>query len=304
MRKLSVIIPVFNVEKYLVKCLESVLAQTYKDLEILLIDDGSTDNSSFICDEYQKKDKRIKVIHKVNGGISSARNTGIDIATGDFLTFVDSDDYIEKDMYYDMMQFSNEFDLIICGVTNVNEEYKKITEFIPLKNNFQEICEYSFSCNKIFKKDLFNNIKFPLNRIFEDFCIIPKIYLQAKKVKFIKEVYYNYYQRENSLSNKRNNIKMFDIFRAYYEIEEFLIKNNFKKELEEFVGIKKQFKNYFYDYFAFQSLEFKIKNIGLLKKSLTKISLWNFTDNIKFIFVILYPKYQLRKIYHYLKKEK
>ena len=100
---LSIIVPVYNVEKYIGKCIESIVNQTYKDLEIILVDDGSTDNSGKICDEWARKDKRIKVIHKKNGGLSDARNAGLDICTGDYIGFVDSDDYIELNMYEDLL---------------------------------------------------------------------------------------------------------------------------------------------------------------------------------------------------------
>ena len=99
MGKVSIIVPIYNVEKYLSKCIESILSQTYKNIEIILVDDGSPDNSPQICDEYAKKDDRIIVIHKANGGVSSARNAGIDIATGKYIGFVDPDDYIENNMY-------------------------------------------------------------------------------------------------------------------------------------------------------------------------------------------------------------
>ena len=121
---ISIIIPVYNVEKYLNKCLNSVIEQTYKNIEVILIDDGSTDNSGKICDEYAKNDIRIKIIHQQNGGVSTARNNGLEHATGKYITFVDSDDYIEKEMIETMAKkiMKKNADIVICGVTDRDEE--------------------------------------------------------------------------------------------------------------------------------------------------------------------------------------
>ena len=123
---ISVILPIYNVEKYLEKCLKSVINQTYKNLEIILVDDGSKDNSPQICDEYAVKDKRIVVIHKSNGGLSDARNAGIEIAKGKYITLIDSDDYVELEMYEKLYNkaISDNLDIAICGNYNVSEDYK------------------------------------------------------------------------------------------------------------------------------------------------------------------------------------
>ena len=115
--KISVIVPIYKTEQFLSKCIDSIINQTYKNLEIILVDDGSPDNCPKICDEYAKRDNRIKVIHKENGGLSSARNAGIEIATGDFSAFVDSDDWIDSDMYESLVKLSDEYnaDIAECG---------------------------------------------------------------------------------------------------------------------------------------------------------------------------------------------
>ena len=126
---ISIIIPVYNVEKYLDKCINSVLMQTYKNIEILLINDGSTDSSGQICESYAKKDSRIKVIHKENGGLSDARNVGIEHSTGSYIMFVDSDDYIDCNMasvLYNLLNSTNS-DMAICNCTKVDEEYNMLT---------------------------------------------------------------------------------------------------------------------------------------------------------------------------------
>ena len=121
--KISVIIPVYNVEEYLDKCVTSVLNQTYKNLEIILVDDGSPDNCPKMCDEWAKKDKRIKVVHKKNGGLSDARNSGIEVCTGEYIGFVDSDDYIDKQMYKELLKRieSTNSDMVMCGINCVND---------------------------------------------------------------------------------------------------------------------------------------------------------------------------------------
>ena len=129
MSKVSIVVPIYNVEKYLKQCIESIINQTLQDIEIILVDDGSPDNCPQICDEYAKKDSRIKVVHKKNGGLSSARNAGIEVATGDFIGFVDSDDYIELDMYEKMYNIAkeNHVDFVVSDYYKVSDKGKIIT---------------------------------------------------------------------------------------------------------------------------------------------------------------------------------
>ena len=123
-KTISVIVPIYNVEKYLDRCLKSIINQTYKNLEIILIDDGSPDNCGTICDEYAKKDNRIKVVHKDNGGLVKARNTGLDIATGEYISFIDPDDWIELNMYEEMIKIADETntDIVRCGYYRDNDK--------------------------------------------------------------------------------------------------------------------------------------------------------------------------------------
>ena len=126
MPKVSIVVPIYNVEKYLEQCIDSIINQTLKEIEIILVDDGSPDNCPQICDDYVKKDSRIKVVHKTNGGLSSARNAGIEIATGDYIGFVDSDDYIELDMYEKMYNIAieNNVDFVMSDYYSVSNEGK------------------------------------------------------------------------------------------------------------------------------------------------------------------------------------
>jgi len=177
---ISIIIPVYNVEKYLERCVKSVINQTYKNLEIILVDDGAKDNSGKMCDELSKLDSRIKVIHKENGGLSDARNFGLKIATGDYIGFVDSDDYIADDMYETLYHTikNNNADI---SIVSFYEMYKEKVIGVRDSGNLEILSKQeamkellidtkiqSYAWNKLFKKELFNDLKFPTGKNFED----------------------------------------------------------------------------------------------------------------------------------------
>ena len=173
---ISIIVPIYNVEKYLTECVDSIIKQTYKNLEIILVDDGSTDHSKDICDQYVKIDTRIRVIHKVNGGLSSARNAGIDIANGNYYMFIDSDDYIKEDMVellYSVM-IENQCDMTICNIIrfydngDVKPLYRVEKDGLCLDNldKFETLVQPSV-CNKLFNKNLFCFIRFPEGKFYE-----------------------------------------------------------------------------------------------------------------------------------------
>ena len=180
--KVSVIIPVYNVEKYLPRCIKSVLDQTYQDLEIILVDDGTKDNSGIMCDEYATKDNRIRVIHKENGGLSSARNSGIEIATGDAVFFLDSDDYLSTECIEKMVYLMEENDAGISIIQmkyipeNQNDECaEKEIENVVVMNSEQAIEESLYqklyTCcapAKLYKRKVIGEVRFPLGRISED----------------------------------------------------------------------------------------------------------------------------------------
>ena len=179
MPKISIIVPVYNVEKYLEKCVKSILNQTFTDFELILVDDGTPDSSGVICDQFAEKDERIKVIHKKNGGLSDARNTGIEVAKGEYIGFVDSDDYIAEDMYE--LLYTNivneEADLSICGIYDVyenKEAQKRIRQYMIL-NKFEAIkvileakIVSVHAVNKLYKKELFTHVRYPVGKITED----------------------------------------------------------------------------------------------------------------------------------------
>ncbi|WP_321995065.1 glycosyltransferase family 2 protein [Clostridium butyricum] len=209
MEKISIIIPVYNVEKYLARCLESIVNQTYKNIEIIVIDDGSTDESGRICDEFAKKDNRIIVIHKKNGGVSEARNAGLGVCHGEYIGFVDPDDYIEPNMYSIMVNSSKEksADIVVCGYKVFgdrveecifeNREYKTDEAMcLLLKNRYMP----SFLWNKLFKSELFHNKSFLVGYRYEDLLIMHELFKDAKKVVAVSEQLYFYYIREDSIT--------------------------------------------------------------------------------------------------------
>lgn len=211
---ISVVIPVYNVEMYIDKCVDSVINQTYKNLQIILVDDGSTDASGKLCDELAKKDNRITVIHKKNGGLSSARNAGIDIAKGKYISFLDSDDFIDSTTVEKCVQRlkNNNADIVVFNRYNYYENgtktlrYKIIEEDLVMDSE-QAIYEMNSyknfdmsACCKMFKTTLFKKIRFPLGKISEDFYIMYLLFDKAKKIIYISEPLYYYLQRTGSIS--------------------------------------------------------------------------------------------------------
>lgn len=219
---ISIIIPVYKVEKYLEKCIESVLKQTYTNLQIILVDDGSPDNCGKICDEYAKKDSRIEVIHKVNGGLSYARNVGISKAKGRYIGFVDSDDYIKEDMYEILLNLIKEYDadVSICNLYDVIDgkeyirnkengiqEYSRldILKEVLLDKNIQ-----NYAWNKLYKKELFDEIKYPIGKKYEDIGTTFYVFEKCNKIVVTSEPEYYYLKRSDSLVNNVTEITVFD----------------------------------------------------------------------------------------------
>ena len=214
--KISIIVPVYNVEKYLKECIESILSQTYKNIEIILIDDGSTDNSGKICDEYLKKDSRVKVIHKENGGLSDARNTGIEIASGKYIGFVDSDDYIAKDMYDFLYQNIKRENAEISGCNrflvyeNKIEIYgkKECYEVMDSQRAIEMLCTIGYigvsAYTKLYEAKLFKDIRYPKGKINEDMYTTYKLFDKANRIVYDATPKYYYRQRSGSITNSKN----------------------------------------------------------------------------------------------------
>ena len=210
---ISIIVPVYKVEAYLEKCINSILNQTLSDFELILVDDGSPDSCPAICDEYAMKDSRIKVIHKENGGLSDARNAGIEIATGKYLGFVDSDDYIAPDMYESLYTIitENNCDMAICQAAVVQEGEDAIYEdsneayvFESKDALYQMISKKLFTVNtwnKLYKRKLFENIRFPKGMLYEDLATTYKLISLSDKVVYSPMKKYAYLQRQGSIMN-------------------------------------------------------------------------------------------------------
>ena len=225
--KISIIVPVYNVEAYLERCVESILKQTYSNLEILLVNDGSTDKSGELCDQLALRDQRIRVIHKENGGLSDARNRGIDEASSDLIGFIDSDDYIDKDMYetlYRHLRESNS-DLSMCGHYDVFHQIpeKQVSEIKTWNLSSEEAIKMVMEAkvlsvtavNKLYKKELFNHLKFEVGKIAEDAFIMIRLLDQCQKVVATNEKKYYYVHRENSITTQKFSLKFLNVIEAY-----------------------------------------------------------------------------------------
>lgn len=233
MEKVSVIVPVYKVEKYLEKCINSILSQTYRNLEIILVDDGSPDNCGNICDKYASVDQRIKVIHKENGGISDARNVALEQSTGKYILFVDSDDWLDDNHIQEMMCRISEDTIVCCGykfvydnsvsIQNAKEirSYNSV-DFIRLLSCY-EVESNCFHCdnpygnymwNKLYPKVFFQKIRFPKGRNYEDIFVSYKLLRQAKNVWVNGYASYNYLQRQDSTMAVKSKKSQFDWLEA------------------------------------------------------------------------------------------
>ena len=224
--RLSIIIPVYNVREYLNNTIETVLQQKFHDFELLLIDDGSTDGSGVICDQAATKDKRVRVIHKANGGVSDARNVGIAAAQGEFIGFVDSDDLIEPNMYEQLFCAQQQYN---ADIVQCRHNRKEISVPVPAYSS-DDVCvvngegflehmsrmsgsEYT-NCvslwSKIFRKQCFDGIEFPVGRTYEDEQATYRLCLNAKRIVLLNEEYYHYIRREGSIITGVTPKKMLD----------------------------------------------------------------------------------------------
>ncbi|KKN56570.1 hypothetical protein LCGC14_0570820 [marine sediment metagenome] len=244
MSKISIIVPVYNKSEFIKSCLESILAQTHKDFELIVINDGSTDNSGEIIEALAAIDDRLIVISQINAGVSAARNAGLEIASGDFIGFVDADDFIEKDMYALLLKniYKQNADISICGVTrilpNTAEVLTGITKF-EVYNQDQALTKFFggkillSSYEKLFRKDLFNDLRYRTSiSLYEDALYNFKALMRAKKIVFDSSLKYKYVIRDNSESMSSFGPKYLDITFVSKEILN-LTKVHLKNHLEE-----------------------------------------------------------------------
>lgn len=232
---ISVIIPVYNVEGYLKKCVQSILDQTYKNIELVLVDDGSTDSSGNICDEYSDY-LQVKVVHKKNGGLSDARNAGLDVATGDFIGFIDSDDYVDVDMYESMVNcIEDDVDMVGCGyVYESNFEKKlyysdydtsiKMSSEQTLRSMLLRKYVGVSCCTKLFRRSLFSSFRFKKGVKSEDLELIYKLIDICNNVVCIPKAFYHYVSREGSITHSLSKGSCLDGVSHISEMKEFIKK--------------------------------------------------------------------------------
>lgn len=235
----SVIVPVYNIEDYIDRCLDSIVNQTYKNIEIMLIDDGSSDSSSKKCKEWEKKDKRIRFFHKENGGLSDARNFAIDRMNGEYVTFIDGDDFVANDFVETMLYLiqKNNSDISVC-INTLYYEDGTLKHVYPnhngnntiTKNNFEMLEEMLYqkkfdttACIKMFKSNLFDDIRFPNGKLYEDLDTVYKVFLKSKKISYINKEMYYYFQRSSSIVGKPFNKKDMYIIDAINNMLETII---------------------------------------------------------------------------------
>ena len=283
--RFSIIVPVYNVEKYLDKCISSILNQTYKNLEIILVDDGSTDLCPQLCDKYAEIDRRIQVIHKKNGGLSSARNAGIDIATGDFIMFVDSDDYISeltcekivKNIASDVDIISFQFQRVYDDETKneIVEEQNtvKIVEGNELFRNYINRTDFTHMvCDKAYRNSLFKDVRFIEGRLAEDMACSYLLFGRARRAIAIKQVFYYYYTRDDSIMGQGGQKLILDAYKGETEaynygnkyFPEFKIENNTRY-------MNQSMKTYLKLKYKCKDMSSR-KNLNMISKNISKIS--------------------------------
>lgn len=282
-QKVSIIVPIYRVEQYLNRCINSIINQTYSNLEIILIDDGSPDKCPFICNEYAQKDDRVKVIHKENGGLSDARNIGLDISTGEYIVFIDSDDYIELNMIESMIDnmIQNEADLVVCNIRYIFDDRQCVKYSKPdrILDRFEAMKEYindgivqAVAWNKLYKKSIIGDMRYKVGKTNEDEFFTYKVIDKAKKIYYNSSAFYNYLQRESSIMAKYS-IKRLDGVEASYERLNFMKENYPELYVEE----KRNFFNLcIYSY----RMILEDKQIDRNKKG--RNALYSYIKNLKF----------------------
>lgn len=249
MVKVSIIVPVYNVDKYLEKCLDSLINQTLKDIEIICVNDGSTDTSQKILEKYSKKDNRITIINQDNAGLSVARNSGIDIAKGEYIGFVDSDDWIDSDFYEKLYNSAknNDADIVVASIIR----YRKCAQKYRVKYTNEKVytdlqdkisaCSIPKICyvwNKLYKNEIIKDKLFTPNVYFEDVIWLPKVIKCANKIVTVADTNYYYRVNNNSIVKKTSKKKQQDNYNAKKEMLEFFNENNLKLSKKERTLVK------------------------------------------------------------------
>lgn len=298
---ISIIVPVYNVEEYLDRCICSIVNQTYKNIEIILVDDGSEDESGKKCDEWKYKDTRIKVIHKENGGLSDARNIGIKNAVGELIGFIDSDDYINETFYEKLYYalITTNADMVICNydfVDNngilvkgnpqiIKDEVMKKSDYYN-KLLITDSFYYVTAWNKLYKKEIFDDIKFPLRKLHEDEFTIHHIVSKCNIITSIKDTLYYYVQRPESIMSLSFNVKRLDAVLAFIDRYDFFC-NLGNNELAIY-SLKR----------GYSILKYGMNNLDIVDKDVIKKILFKLIIRLKynprtFILIFNYLKYNI-----------
>ena len=309
----SVVIPIYNVEKYLEKCVNSLVNQTYRNLEIILVDDGSTDNSGNIADELSKIDSRINVYHKKNGGLSDARNFGIEHANGKYICFVDSDDYVSLNYIFDLYNGIKEYNYDIAivdflkfdekikiydDIRNTNIKYFSLTKEEAINSLFNDSSFGNYAWNKMYKLSLFKNIRYPIGKKMEDLGTTYKLFLKSDNIVYCDAKDYYYLQRKGSILHSKDTTLFYD---------------KIEQSINRFYDIKFAFPNNEYNYlfiaevildcFAFipKNSKLYLESIEIIEKVIPKKIVNKLTINKKIKLIIFKTS---KKVYQYLFKRR
>ena len=307
--KLSVIIPVYNDEKYIERCIDSITNQRFEDFECILVDDGSKDKSYEILKRYAQKDKRLKVYHTDNLGVSNARNVGLNNAHGEYITFIDGDDYIEGEYFQDIFNSKNyeQWDIYCCGIQRVDENNRR-THIVfyesDIESMFLKYPAYMYSvCNKVFRKELIQEESFKVGiTVCEDMIFSFKAFTKATKVKYLDDDYYCYYKNNSSASYKKTTKKTLSEYKGVYrELEKYLIGADLIKSYGNFLKYRKM---YYYIFFLtdvdyYDPHKYRTENIEKL--------IWHYNRRIDLLIISLFARIKIdlpSKIYVNLKRTK
>ena len=293
---ISVIVPIYNVEKYLERCVKSIEIQTYKDFEIILVDDGSTDGSSKICDDLCCEYSNIVVIHKENGGLSDARNKGIENASGEYLVFIDSDDYIKSDMlevlYSNLEKY--DADISVCYFNYVDELGKDLSPKneamrVDVLSGEEAIADldkvFVTACNKLYKKAVFNGVAFPYGKFHEDEYVIHRILYNARKIVVTNERLYFYVQHKDSIMGDYTNKKYYDAIEAFEERMVFL------ETKKLYSGVECTYRSYFR--YLFSIIHGKSIQRAIIQRKLRELLKRNDCYKVPFLYRIAAYSYPI-----------
>lgn len=298
MKKVSVIVPVYNVENYLAKCLNSLVNQTLEDIEIIVVNDGSKDNSQKIIDEFQTQfPTKIFAFQKENEGLSDARNFGIDRANGEFIGFVDSDDYVTETMFQELYGLAKKHnaEMAICNLQKVDEtgnitqkltQIPNMPEKIDLEKHFSVFSDLGyFACNKIFKKELFQDKRFKKGVHFEDIQLIPQLLLECKTIVQTQNYHYQYLERSDSIT-KTHTEKGLDMLKAVEDVKAAFEKSNYKFHRKEFENF--QILQGVYSFLAYLAF---VKNDEIYDEMTAKLRKFMKENEISLRKVMLYKRF-------------